>query len=190
MNTPIKKEIPLKEIEQFYRIEENGNIFSFRKQKYLKTTLNTAGYKYVMLTLSDRSQIYAIHRLVAVKYIGQCPYNHETSHKDGDKYNNHYSNLEYLTHAANILKSFREHGRRTDTMGHHGEFSPYTKQLMSDAKKKPVRLLFDGLEVIFPSIGDAAKSLYTYRKHIYLSITKHKPFNTKDGLINGVLSFI
>jgi len=200
MLTAEKRFINIPHIEEYFIIEEDGAIWSKRKKKYLKPTFNTAGYLYVSLPLplednhpSIDTRSYAVHRLVACKYIGQCPYGLETSHKDGDKMNNHYTNLEYLSHSANILKSFREHGR---VAPYHPDyprkpFSDHTKELMSDAKKKRVIFKFDGMEAIFLSIEDAALSLDTYRRKIYRCIKTNSPFkdkNTPDFF--GYLSFL
>jgi hypothetical protein len=50
------------------------------------------------------------HDLVATEFIGPRPKNIQVNHKDGNKLNNHLSNLEYVTclqnirHAINVLK--------------------------------------------------------------------------------------
>jgi hypothetical protein len=191
-------DIPL--IEQYFRIEEDGAIFSLRKHKYLKPSFNTAGYLFISFSIpghnGDNPQLvrmYAIHRLVATKYLGQCPDDKETSHKNGDKMNNHWSNLEYLTHAENILKSFREHGRIVSQhlLYPRKPFSDATKELMSNAKKKRIRFVSEGTDTIFDSIEDASQSLTTYRKKIYNCIKNNKPFSTKkDKSLHGELSFV
>lgn len=188
---PHRQHIDIPAIEQFYRIEDDGAIFSHRKHKYLKPTFNTAGYLYVAITL-DTTMYIAVHRLVATKYIGQCPPGLETSHKDGIKANNHYSNLEYLTHSQNILKSYQEHGRVSCANGWHREcFSDATKELMSNTKKKRIKFTFDGMEAIFPSIDDASQSLNTYRKKIYRCIKDNTPFTDKNQPdFVGILSFV
>jgi hypothetical protein len=166
-----KKYIDIEKIERFYRIEEDGNIFSLRKQRYLSPSFNTAGYKFVNLTTGEvgSGTLYSVHRIVATKYLGQCPENMETSHEDGNIMNNHYSNFKYRTHADNCLKSYREHGRVFPTYPRKA-VEDSTKELMSNAKKKAVIYTLDGVSIRFPSIEEAAKGLNTYRRKIYLSI--------------------
>lgn len=48
-----------------------------------------------------------VHRLVAAAFLGPCPIGHEVDHIDFNPGNNHWSNLQYLTHAENNLRSFR-----------------------------------------------------------------------------------
>lgn len=43
-----------------------------------------------------------IHILVARAFIGECPEGKEVNHKDSNRGNNIYSNLEYLTRKENI----------------------------------------------------------------------------------------
>ena len=193
-----KRYIDIERIEKYFRIEEDGAVYSLRKHKYIKPRFNTAGYLFVNLPVPDDNdpystefaRNYAVHRLVATKYIGQCPPELETSHKDGNKMNNHWTNLEYLTHAQNILKSYREHGRIFPSYPRH-PFSDATKELMSDAKKKRVKHTYNGTETIYKSIEDAAQSLNTYRKKIYSCIKNNKQYKDKHNPdIGGFLSFI
>jgi len=170
-----KKHINIEEIEKYYRIEEDGMVFSYRKNRYLGQFPNTAGYFYVAIS-TDTTRLIAAHRLVATKYLGQCPEHLETSHKDGNSKNNHYSNLEYITHAKNILKSYQEHGRVFHPY-QHNPMTDASKLLMSNAKLKPVIYTLDGCSIRFGSIEEAAIGLNTYRKRIYLSIKNGVIFN-------------
>lgn len=165
-------------IEKFYRIEEDGKIWSYFKERYKGTFLNGCNYVYVSLSRGLYGVI-GVHRLVARKYIGVCPEGKEVSHKDGNKMNNHWTNLEYLTHAENIAKSFREHGRINHWTGKKREpFSEDTKKKMALAKNKPV---VANTGEIWGSIDDCATALDTYRKAIYNAI-RHKRKLKKNGL--------
>jgi len=133
----IKRFIDIAEVEKYYTIEEDGMIWSKAKNCYLQPTRSYCGYLYVSIRCPGLSfGMIAVHRLVATKYIGQCPPELETSHKDGNKLNNHYSNLEYITHMANCAKSYSEHGRKHIYCGHPPTVE--TKLKMANAKKKPV----------------------------------------------------
>jgi HNH endonuclease/NUMOD4 motif len=45
---------------------------------------------------------YLIHQIVAQSFLGPCPVGYEPNHCDGNKHNNHVTNLEYVSHAANM----------------------------------------------------------------------------------------
>jgi hypothetical protein len=189
----MKHVIDIQDLGKIYRIEEDGAIFSLRKNRYLKPFPNTVGYLYASVEMHHQRYVLAVHRIVATKYIGQPPQGKETSHKDGNKLNNHYTNLEYLTHSENVLKSFKEHGRIA-AMWMYQERPPFsyeTKMKMSNAKKKPVKATFpSGESIIYPSIEDACTELPTYRKAVYRAIYNKTPLNSaKTGLINVIVEF-
>ena len=110
--------------ETRYRISEYGDVVSkdmavgarngsqaMRKGRKLAPVRKTNGYLCVTLTDGiDRPQI-AIHKLVARAFIGECPIGLHVLHCDGDKTNNHYSNLRYGTQAENVADTKR-HGRQ------------------------------------------------------------------------------
>ena len=179
----MKQIVDIPDLEKRYRIDEDGAIFNIRRGRYLKPFYNTAGYLYISVEMNDRRYVIAVHRIVAVKYIGQPPKGKETSHKDGSKQNNHYTNLEYLTHSENILRSYAEHGRKVAEFPRL-PFSDATKELMSNAKKKQVQAIANNITTIYGSIDEITSALGTYRKKIYLAIRDNKP-------INGILlSFV
>lgn len=83
-----------------YNITEDGRVFNKEGQE-LKQFLNQAGYMTVSPYVNGRQQMFRVHRLVAIKYIGYKP-KHAINHKDGNKLNNHYTNLEYVSLQDNL----------------------------------------------------------------------------------------
>jgi|SRR5712675_644132 len=51
-----------------------------------------------------------VHQLVARTFIGQCPKGYEVNHKDLNKGNNSYKNLEYKTHKKNMQHALKRKG--------------------------------------------------------------------------------
>ncbi|MFO0958260.1 MAG: HNH endonuclease [Isosphaeraceae bacterium] len=67
------------------------------------------GYLKVELQLNGKPVRRFVHRLVAEAFLGPCPPGMTINHIDYDRKNNHLSNLEYMTPAANTAHS---RGRR------------------------------------------------------------------------------
>ena|SRR6056297_1976428 len=159
--------VAIPEFKPFYYVYEDGSVYSLRKERFLKPQLNSCGYVLYHLTQDKpykgkKTKIFSAHRLVLISFEGYSTdkKKKEVNHIDGNKLNNHLSNLEWVTHSENILKSF-ETGRRhsywlNKTKPPH---SLETRIKMSNAKKKRVVVTHNVTmkRRIFESIGDTAK---------------------------------
>ena len=73
--------------------------------KILKQSIQTRGYKQVTLWNNKKNNPHTIHRLVLIAFKGHPPEGMECNHIDGNKTNNHISNLEWITPQQNTLHS-------------------------------------------------------------------------------------
>ena len=76
--------------------------------KSLKPNLHNPR-KYHRVTLyngNDRKHLH-VHRLVYEAFVGEIPKGYEVDHIDGDKNNNHYSNLEAVTPSENVKRAYK-----------------------------------------------------------------------------------
>jgi hypothetical protein len=86
-----------------YDITEEGKISNVKTKHEMKPSVNSCGYKTIVLSYEGHWKSFKVHRLVAETYI-QNPDNKSTvNHKDGNKLNNHVSNLEWATRSENQL---------------------------------------------------------------------------------------
>lgn len=77
-----------------------------RKGGVLKQRESNCGYMRVGLRDGKRQVSFLVHRLVAIAYVDGFMDGLVVNHKDGDKKNNHYSNLEWVTPSDNNKHAF------------------------------------------------------------------------------------
>ena len=93
--------------EGIYKISNYGRIKSFprngtiKKVKILRPGFNKFGYLIITLSKNDKCKYFRIHRLVAEAFIQNPENKPEVNHKDGNKFNNYYENLEWTTSTEN-----------------------------------------------------------------------------------------
>ena len=177
----------IEDIEKYYFISEDGRIYSKVKKSWFKPRYNNCGYVSCCLTYGlPKSTWFFVHTLVALKYLGKPPSEkHEVDHIDTVRDNNHYTNLQWVTHSENQLKAYRNDGRESYWLGKSmGRPSMETKLKMANAKKKRVQYVLGDSSIVFGSIEEASSGLNTYRKKIYNCIKNGKPFQ------EGVFSFV
>jgi hypothetical protein len=92
------------DIPPYYKIEVNGpnvTVLSYsRKKKGVSLSQYKNAYGYLQVKIFNKST--SIHRIVANQFLGLKPEKLVTNHIDGNKLNNHPSNLEYCTIKENI----------------------------------------------------------------------------------------
>ena len=93
-----------------YKVSSDGRIKSTKRtvDRILKPSVSS-GYLYVNLCKGGSYKPHRIHRIVADEFLGDHCGKMEVNHKDGNKFNNCVSNLEWCTHKENI-KHAVDHG--------------------------------------------------------------------------------
>ena len=159
--------------ENLYNIHPDGRIYSVRSLRFMKCSPDKRGYKRVILhphpSSGLKTRIFFLHRLVLIHFVSPPPFARaECNHIDHDPENNHYKNLEWVTHAENIQKSYDVGGRVSPWKGiKRGPISDDVKKKMADRKNRPIRVTDkDGEYVDYKSIQEAADSLGVNRRSI------------------------
>lgn len=115
-----QKPIIINDIVTNYLIDENGQIFNTKTNKYLKGSIKNTGYKMALLSINGKKKDYAVHRLVAEAFIPNPNNKPVVNHKDGNKLNNCVSNLEWTTYSEN-----RTHAVKTGLSSNRGKQERY-----------------------------------------------------------------
>lgn len=165
-----------------YLIGNDGRVYSDRHTRLINQH-NNGNYLQVWLVnqFSGEKKWERVHRLVAEMFVPNPLNKPEVNHIDGNKLNNHWSNLEWMTHKENIQHSYDVLGRKAPTGEDHWQFgkkaSNATKELMSAAKIGVLHPKFKGYYVI-PGYG---KYPSTYEAEKATGIPKQKVFRWCKG---------
>lgn len=120
--------------EDSYQISDKGRIFTKRRLdgnriiygRELHPLITKDRYLKVGLTKNGKTKRFYLHRLVAQHFIENPQNLPQVNHKDGNKFNNDVSNLEWCTKKQN-----QEHAVRNSLM-QHGEARPSAKLTEKD----------------------------------------------------------
>lgn len=88
-----------------YEVSEAGVVINTRTNKVVKPDINSAGYLRVTMSVDNSKKRMTVHRIVALTYLGDSDL--VVNHKDGNKLNNHFSNLEWVSQSDNRKHAFR-----------------------------------------------------------------------------------
>lgn len=155
-----------------YTISNSGRIFGDKGE--LKQRKNADGYKQVTMGVKGQRTSKLVHRLVAETFIAN-PFNlAEVNHKDYDRTNNCYENLEWISHVDNVLYSSQNGNYKNNTSGVKNGRSKY-----SEGDILAIRKLYDEgncvmniIKIMFPSLNyKERKNKWTRIKDICLRKT-------------------
>ena len=144
-----------------YEIWEDGTVIGKRLGKPLAAGVGTNGYKAVHLQLDGKEKRMSVHRLVASLFIPNPEDKPVVNHIDGDKTNNHVSNLEWCTHSENLNHAYesgiRKRGDNSEALKAH----PQGERRKIAAMYKTGRYSYEHLGRLF---GIGAGTVHRYVK--------------------------
>lgn len=92
--------------EDCYQISNCGNVRSKKRNKLRIVKTNRCGYKQLNLCKNGIIKTLLVHRLVALEFIENIFNKPCINHIDGNKTNNNYNNLEWVTVSENVKHAF------------------------------------------------------------------------------------
>lgn len=92
-----------------YMVSDHGRILSFKGKSKLiiSSSITAKGYEYVAIRQKGIYVGYSVHRLVATAFIPNPKRLPQVNHLDGNKLNNHVSNLEWCDAYDNAMHAIR-----------------------------------------------------------------------------------
>ena len=169
MDIEIWKDI--KGFEGIYQISNLGRARSLKRNRVyiLKNNIDTHGYYYIIPYVNKKNYThYKIHRLVALYFVSGYKKGLVVNHKDGDKRNNHYSNLEWVTSSENNQHAYNIGLKRKQISDivRHAAYKKISKSAICID-------IINNKETYYKSLKSAAKSLGLTDTGIAYSISKN-----------------
>lgn len=93
----------------FHYIDDKGNVYSKRNNKYikLKTYIDSKGhYENIIISENGVRTHCSVHRLAAEAFLPNNENKKEINHKDNNPRNNNLNNLEWCTRKYNLEQSY------------------------------------------------------------------------------------
>lgn len=111
--SPIKGERwrPIDDFEDYYLISDYGRVKRIKKTQtsrvgWILKSSRKNFYSVAILIRNNQRVMKLVHRLVGFAFIPNPENKPLINHKDGDKSNNHFTNLEWVTHSENHAHAY------------------------------------------------------------------------------------
>lgn len=174
--------------EGYYKVSSSGQVMCLdrnilksngvsqhRSARMARIYSDKDGYPRVKLNKNGKSKVFCVHRLVAMAFVPGYEPGKEVNHKDCDRSNNSYDNLEWLTHVENVRHSASAghySGKIGEKNPNYGNRSlrarfcidPSFRMVQSrpgeqNGRSIPVTMVYDGTERHFACISHCADTL-------------------------------
>lgn len=99
----------VREYPDLFSVSNYGRVYSKRSGKTLKNGKSKSGYPVISTRIGGRNGeaiCRKIHRWVAECFVDNPDNKPYVNHKDGDKTNNYYENLEWVTNRENTIHAY------------------------------------------------------------------------------------
>jgi len=105
---PYERWFYFKDGKEFYKVSNFLRIKSFHKDKQKILTIGMTDDKYlrVQLNVNGKKKVKKLHSIIGEVFVPNPLKLKEINHKDGNKMNCHWTNLEYSTRSKNIKHAF------------------------------------------------------------------------------------
>lgn len=165
---------PVHGFEGLYEISNFGRckptVSRYKSVEFLKTRKNR-GYERVTLYKNGKRKDYFVHVLVAKAFIPNPNNKPQVNHIDGDKANNHTSNLEWVTQSENQI---------------HAKMNGLDPSTLNNPRQSTSVDMFSldgGFIKTFPSISEVERQLHINQGNISKCCAGKTGFKTAGGFV-------
>ena len=152
-----------------YFVCENGMVKNMHGKILKPTQPKLFKYAHHVLTINGKQNNLFVHRLVAECFIANPNFKSEVNHKDGNKLNNHVSNLEWVTREENIQHMYDTGLKKYRPLHYKGKFGA------EHNRSKKARCI--ELDKTFGSMSEAERELNIGQGGVSWSIKNKAPIN-------------
>ena len=96
----------LKSLSKEWKTGEHYQIIFRSPEKIMKTSLNNWGYLWARISKKGKKRMFLVHIEVAKAFINNPENKPQVNHKDGNKLNNNWNNLEWNTVSENTQHAY------------------------------------------------------------------------------------
>jgi hypothetical protein len=153
---------PITNYEGIYEISENGDVKRIAKTNnqygmghILKHNIIN-GYAHVQLHKDSKVKIMRVHRLVSMAFIPNEQNKPHVNHIDGNKLNNHISNLEWCTRSENVSHALKT-GLSNISITQKESIANTMRKRIGDKNPNSKKVIDLSTGIIYGSVVDAAK---------------------------------
>lgn len=154
--------VPLYEVSETGQVRHRRLSAKYPTRGPVSGTINARGYRVVTVAINAKPKTFTVASLVAAAFLGPRPPGLTVNHKDGNKQNDHWTNLEYCTRLENV-----QHAWKMGLMPTTRSYLPFTvvEQIRAYAQAHPTSTYTDIGRVFGISYEVASKILRraTYR---------------------------
>jgi hypothetical protein len=137
------------QVSNYGRVKSLGNKSNHKNPIILKQAI-VMEYPCITLTKNSKAKMFKVHRLVASAFCEKTDENHEVNHIDGNKENNFYKNLEWVSKSENMIHAFKL-GLKKEKKGKYNKRSIPVLQIDVDSGETVNR--FEGLREMERNTG-------------------------------------
>lgn len=148
---------------EFY-VSNRGRVINKKTGNILKGDISGSGYQRVQLFYHGKTKKFLRHRLVAMYFIPNDDPENKTivNHIDGNKHNNDYTNLEWVTPSENTLHALNI-----------GLMKPITKPFIVTKNNSPVGRIYNTQYVLADEINISQSNISNWLHNKSTSYTNY-----------------